>query len=238
MLAPQPARGPQKPKPPPPGVPLPPPVKPTSGQLPASSMQPPPPNPRGTAGRAPVNPKGKPPPPPSLAIDDVWNNSNVTQENRKLLTGCLPEWYYVHHGLGADGRHILAWRSVVEEYMDRDPQQISSENRPGFPVLQKTSVEDYLKTLRRENQRTGESVARVAHILKSEMLTKSFMADISDKARPIVTQQFRSAARVRMSHKSLPAHDSANQVWEQVNTAMASLDQNATGGIVLVTGGT
>eukprot|EP00971_Amphidinium_carterae_P257881 5118801-Amphidinium_carterae.1 len=236
-LPPQPAKAPQVPKPPPPGARLLP-VLPKS-EMSASSMQPPPPNLRGTAGRAPANPKGKPPPPaPSLALDDVWNNSNVTQENRRVLTSCEPEWYCNHYGLGAEGGHILAWRTAVEEFMDRDDQQRASENQSGLPGLQKTSVEDYLKNLRQENRRTGESVARVAQILKSEMITESFLAEISENARTIVTQQYRCATKVRMSQGKLPAHEHVDHVLGQVNAAMASLDSNTSGGIVLVTGGT
>eukprot|EP00971_Amphidinium_carterae_P343665 6483566-Amphidinium_carterae.1 len=72
-------------------------------------------------------------------------------------------------------------------------------------------------------------------------MTKSFMESISEDARTIVTQQFRSfrsATNARMSQRKLPAHNQANHVWGQVNAAIASLDQHASSGIVLVTGGT
>eukprot|EP00971_Amphidinium_carterae_P137096 2716804-Amphidinium_carterae.1 len=69
------------------------------------------------------------------------------------------------------------------------------------------SVEDYLKNLRRENRRTGEQVARIALTIKEEKMTKEFMNTISYKAREIVIQQSRSAARARMSPKPLPADD-------------------------------
>eukprot|EP00971_Amphidinium_carterae_P193513 3839970-Amphidinium_carterae.1 len=78
-------------------------------------MRPPPSNPRGTAGKATTHSKGKaPPPPPGLPSEDVWNNRNVSAENRDLLTTCKPEWFCVSQGLGADGKHILEWRDSVE----------------------------------------------------------------------------------------------------------------------------
>eukprot|EP00971_Amphidinium_carterae_P346343 6487739-Amphidinium_carterae.1 len=155
----------------------------------------PPPNPRGTAGRAPAHPKGKAaPPPPTLPTEDVWNNLHVSQENRDLLTNSVPEWFCATHGLGADGKHILDWRASVEQYMDG-----------GLPAIRNTSVEDYLKTLRRENRRTGEQVAQTALAIKKEMTTEKFMNTISEDARDIVIQQSRSADRAKMSPTPLPA---------------------------------
>eukprot|EP00971_Amphidinium_carterae_P257095 5104088-Amphidinium_carterae.1 len=138
----------------------PPPPAPVSapGQMAAPPMQPPPQNPRGTAGRAPAHPKGKAPPPPSLPIEDVWNNRNVSSENKDRLTTCVPEWFCNSYGLGADGKHILDWRASVERFMDSD-----------LPTIRDTSVEGYLRTLRRENRRTGEQVAQIALALKGEM---------------------------------------------------------------------
>eukprot|EP00971_Amphidinium_carterae_P309965 6159686-Amphidinium_carterae.2 len=140
-----------KPKPPPAGVIVQPPRAPAPEHMAAPPMKPPPSNPRGTAGRAPVHPKGKAPPPPTLPPEDVWNNRNVSSENKDCLTTCVPEWFCVSHGLGADGKHILDWRASVEQYMDSE-----------LPALRNTSVEGYLRTLRRENQRTGEMVAQIA----------------------------------------------------------------------------
>eukprot|EP00971_Amphidinium_carterae_P176494 3499328-Amphidinium_carterae.1 len=217
----------QKPKAPPPGAIAPPPRPPAPDQMAAPPMPPPPQNPRGTAGRAPAHPKGKPPPPPTLPTEDVWNNRNVSSDNRDRLTTCVPEWFCVTHGLGADGRHILDWRTSVEQFMDSD-----------LPVLQSTSVEDYLKTLRRQNQRTGEIVAQVALTLKNEMMTEKFLTDISDRAKEIVIQQCWSAEHVRMSPNPLPAHNKQDQVWNQVNAAMDTLHRDQSGGIVLITGGT
>eukprot|EP00971_Amphidinium_carterae_P009656 190601-Amphidinium_carterae.2 len=106
---------PTKPKLPPPGVTVPPPRPPAPEQATSAAMRPPPSNPRGTAGKGTTQPKGKaPPPPPGLPSEDVWNNRNVSAENRDLLTTCKPEWFCVSHGLGADGRHILDWRDSVE----------------------------------------------------------------------------------------------------------------------------
>eukprot|EP00971_Amphidinium_carterae_P304579 6052523-Amphidinium_carterae.1 len=216
-----------KPKPPPVGVTVQPPRTPVPEQMAAPPLPPPPPPPRGTAGRAVANPKGKAPSPPALPMEDVWNNRHVSSNNRDLLTTCVPEWIGVFYGLGADGKHILDWRASVERYKDSD-----------LPVLRDTSVEDYLKTLRRENRRAGETVVEIALTLKGELMTEKFLSDVSDKAKDIVNQQSRVAEHVRMSSGPLPADVKKDDAWDTVNAAMDSLHTSQSGGIVLVTGGT
>eukprot|EP00971_Amphidinium_carterae_P322303 6405827-Amphidinium_carterae.5 len=190
---------------------------------------PPPPPPRGTAGRSSADP------PPYPVKGDVWDNVNVLPQHRYFLMECVPEWFCEKFGLGADGKHILEWRTAVERYLDRDPQQ---KDRTGLPKIQNTSVEAYLKTLRLGNQRTGESVIRVAQAVRDEKRTESFQDEINNKANDIITQQHRSAKLAKMAYGQLPAHAIADQVLGQVNAAMDTLDRSSSSGIVLVTGGT